>query len=99
MHGSKNGSVPPFPATLRRRHPDEGVRTDEDLLDFSPDVLDWLAHQTGQKVLTPGRGEATARQVVDQMKRLRLVTNPAVLSTELGLRLKARWSRLRQSLT
>ena len=88
----------PFPATLRRRDPDEGIRTDDDLLDFSPDVLDWLAHQTGQKVLTPGRGEATARQVVDQMKRLRLVTDPAVLSTELGLRLKARWSRLRQSL-
>jgi hypothetical protein len=88
----------PFPATLRRRDPDEGIRTDDDLLDFSPDVLDWLARQTGQKVLTPGRGEATARQVVDQMKRLRLVTDPAVLSTELGLRLKARWSRLRQSL-
>lgn len=59
-----------LPMSLHERDPDEGIRCEEDLLDFSAESLEWLAHATGRRVVRKGEGDATVRGVVAQLALL-----------------------------
>lgn len=60
----------PFPLTLAQRLPDEGVRDEQQLLDFERAALDWLAQRSGSRPVAITSGPETARQVADQLERL-----------------------------
>lgn len=60
-----------IPDTLVTRDPDEGIRSQTDLLDFTPESLEWLAEKTGKRVIKSNQGAATVEQVVKQLQQLR----------------------------
>jgi len=60
----------PFPLTLARRLPDDGIREERQLLDFDRAALDWLAERTGSRPITASSGPEAEQQVVQQLNRL-----------------------------
>jgi len=60
----------PFPLTLARRLPDDGIREERQLLDFDRAALDWLADRTGSRPITASSGAEAEQQVVQQLNRL-----------------------------
>lgn len=73
----------PFPASWRTRAPDEGIRSLEELIDYPQEVLEWLARETGQKVVALGKGTSAAEQVAKQIESLHLLSDPKILSSAL----------------
>lgn len=86
-----------FPASWRTRGPDEGIRSLNDLMDYPPELLDWLARQTGQKAITHGSGPSTAMQVAQQLKSLRLLSDPKVLAGSLRSWMEFNVNRMRSA--
>lgn len=78
------------------RSPGEGVRCEEDLLDFDAGVVRWLAAKTGRRLLKPGRGEALARSVTAELKCLVGRPSGRAVMEELADRGKHYTNRLRQ---
>ena len=60
----------PFPLTLARRLPDDGICQERQLLDFDPAALEWLAQRTGSRPVSVRSGPEAARQVTEQLNRL-----------------------------
>lgn len=83
----------PLPMTSRSAGPDEGIRGIEDLLDFSPESLEWLARTTGRPVVRAGRGDDTVRETVEQLRSLGIAGSPGAV-LRLGRKLGCeRWAR------
>lgn len=83
----------PLPMTSRSAGPDEGIRGIEDLLDFSPESLEWLARTTGRPVVRAGRGDDTVRETVEQLRSLGIAGSPGVV-LRLGRTFgRERWAR------
>jgi hypothetical protein len=85
-----------FPTTWNTRSAESGIRSLAELLEFPEEPLAWLARQTGQAPVFPGTGEEKAREVALQMNRLRLLSDPTRLSTELRNRMHYQWKRFWQ---
>jgi len=70
---------------------DEGpcIRCEDDLLDFEDEALEWLARETGQRVIRRTNRDDTARAVAAQMERLR-TRLPSL--DEVAEWMKTRWS-------
>ena len=72
------------------------IRREEDLFEFEPETLAWLARMTGQPVLRQQSGEQAAREVARQVSLLRFrPLTPREIRDGLILRLRKAWIRRR----
>lgn len=62
-----------FTLSTDRLPPDaeHSISSDAEMFRYAPETLEWLARQTGQRVVQPGEGETAARAVASQVEILR----------------------------
>lgn len=53
------------------RDEEHSIASEGEMFRYAPETLDWLARETGERVLRPGEGETAARAVAAQVEILR----------------------------
>lgn len=82
-----------LPMTSRSGDADDGIRGAADLLDFSPESLEWLARTAGRPPVEPGRGADTVRETVAQLRSLGITGSPGVVVRLCRIFGRERWTR------
>jgi hypothetical protein len=84
------------PFSRRSRDGAGGVRSEDDLLDFRQEALEWLAGASGRRPAKRGQGAEAVRAVAEQLESMRLLVSPRLLMRECFERARELFCRARQ---
>ena len=88
----ENGRI--LPLTVSERESIPGVKTVDDLLDFSEETLQWLADRTDHLRVVQSDPTVRLQMVVDQLRYFRLWRFPGISGRLVWSEFRLRWQRM-----